>query len=76
MNLPDLGVDECWKVLKRSMVVMAKEVCGSAQLCKSIDVDAWWDIEVKNAIQSMKKDWLDHVSCLQTKDLYRWCRNP
>lgn len=31
-----------------------------------MDGDAWWDNEVKDAIDRKKKTWSDYVSCLQT----------
>lgn len=30
--------------------------------------DAWWDNEMKFAIERKNKIWLDYVSCLQSND--------
>lgn len=42
VTLSDLGVDNCEKIMRESMVVVAEEVGRSAKLCESMDSDAWW----------------------------------
>lgn len=46
-------MDECWEVLRDSMVDIAKDVCGIIKMYKS--KDAWWDDEVKFATKRKKK---------------------
>ena len=82
-RLSDLGVDECWEIMRDGIVESAKEACGSAKRHKSLKGEAWWDADVKSCVERKKKAWLDYVSVLQSndsmrelkKDYYRRCKN-
>lgn len=59
-------VELVWKGFKNAVVETAMDVCGTARLGVCKKGDAWWDEEVREAVEMKKNAWINLLSAVGT----------